>query len=187
MNLVTTTLLFASVLAVTWTDTVDKIQSWLSEKMHDFNVIQDPSQVLGSGEKKLSDINILLPLQTCKDCRQAHKLVTAINGCYEWKVSHPKLIEMHEFASKSHPECTNVVEISSKIEKETSNIIWLTAKDKSSSQVLTAQIKVAKIARLEIHSRMRQVAKNDKVHLEARAIDSEGNSISSLDGLQFDW
>ena len=152
--------------------------------------------MVGGGEKKLSDINILLPLQSCADCRRGHKLVTAINGCYEWKVSDPRQIELKQFPSRTHPECTNVVEVSSKMQRQSSNIVWLTARDKSkfksinqigSSQVLTAQIKVAAIAKLDIDSKMRQVAKNDKIHLLVRAVDGEGNSISSLDGLQFDW
>ena len=29
-------------------------------------------------------MNILLPLQTCEDCRKAYKKVVAYNGCYKW-------------------------------------------------------------------------------------------------------
>ena len=56
----------------------------LSRERHDYSLIQDPSAVLAGGAKQLSDINILLPLQSCPDCRRAHKLVSAINGCYQW-------------------------------------------------------------------------------------------------------
>lgn len=51
---------------------------------YDLELVQDPSIRLGDGGKRLSDINILLPLQNCSDCRRAFKVVTAINGCYSW-------------------------------------------------------------------------------------------------------
>ena len=51
---------------------------------YDLDLVQDPSIRLGDGSKRLSDINILLPLQNCSDCRRAFKVVTAINGCYSW-------------------------------------------------------------------------------------------------------
>lgn len=57
----------------------------------------------------------------------------------------------------------------------------------ASTTVLTAQIKVARIARIEISSRFRQVSRGDTLHLQVRAYDAEGNVFSSLDGLRFDW
>ena len=59
--------------------------------------------------------------------------------------------------------------------------------DSGSRQVLSAQIKVAQIEKLEIFSRFRQMNRGDRQHLEVRAYDDEGNVFSSLDGLHFDW
>ena len=65
--------------------------------------------------------------------------------------------------------------------------MWLTAKDLSSQTVLTAQIKIAKIQKIEIFSRFRLVNTRDRAHLEVRAYDEEGNVFSSLDGFRFKW
>lgn len=143
--------------------------------------------MLGSGEKQLSDMNVLLPLQLCEDCRRAKKLVTATNGCYKWQLSHSHALQMQEIRSKSHPECANVVEISNNQLKPSQNVVWLTARDQSSNQVLTAHIKFGKISRLQIDTHMRQVDNGAKVHLKAVGIDAEGNRLSTLDGLHFDW
>ena len=50
----------------------------------DFELVQNPTVRLGDGSKRLSDINILLPLQNCSDCQRAYKIASAINGCYQW-------------------------------------------------------------------------------------------------------
>jgi hypothetical protein len=52
---------------------------------------------------------------------------------------------------------------------------------------LTAQVKNARIHRLEIFSRFRQINKGDKHYMEVRAFDDEGNVFSSLEGFKFDW
>ena len=70
--------------------------------------------------------------------------------------------------------------------------------DLGSYQVLHAEIKVAKIEKLEIvglgksskekyFSRFRQIKTGYKQHLAVRAYDDEGNIFSSLSGLRFDW
>ena len=54
-------------------------------------------------------------------------------------------------------------------------------------QTLIAEVKVAKIDRLEIFSRFRQINNGDKQHIEVRAYDDEGNQFSSLEGFKFEW
>lgn len=75
-------------------------------------IAQSETDLFGEGSKQLSEINMLLPIHTCKECRRAYQKVVAYHGCFDWWISHPNLIEMQPIASKSHPECTNVVRIS---------------------------------------------------------------------------
>jgi hypothetical protein len=44
----------------------------------------EPSKILGHGNKQISDINVLLPISHCSDCRKAAFNISAINGCYQW-------------------------------------------------------------------------------------------------------
>lgn len=87
----------------------------------------EEQQLYGQGMKKISDINILLPIQNCVDCRKAYKVVTAFNGCYQWKISHPNLVSMRPIPSDTHPDCVNRVEISNVQQRETKSLVWLTA------------------------------------------------------------
>lgn len=52
--------------------------------VYEYDLIQNPTIRLGDGSKQMSDINILLPLKGCSDCHRAYKVVTAVNGCYQW-------------------------------------------------------------------------------------------------------
>ena len=56
--------------------------------------IQNPEIQYGNGEKKLSDINVLLPLHNCVDCRRVYHTIAAFNGCYQWKNSFENLVQM---------------------------------------------------------------------------------------------
>jgi len=49
------------------------------------------------------------------------------------KISHPSLIDLQAFQSRSQPECANVAEVSNLQTKESKAVVWLTAKDSSKS------------------------------------------------------
>jgi len=95
------------------------------------NQIQNPDFLYGDGKRQLSDINILLPVQNCTECRRVYHTVAAFNGCYQWKSSHPALLHVEEQRSKTHAECANIAEVSNVQPREFKNIVWLTAKDLS--------------------------------------------------------
>ena len=48
------------------------------------NNANDPKYIFGEGSKQISDINLLLPISTCADCRKVTYSLSAINGCYSW-------------------------------------------------------------------------------------------------------
>ena len=52
---------------------------------------------------------------------------------------------------------------------------------------MTVEVKVAKIQRIEIFSRFKQINKGDNYHLEVRAFDDEGNAFNTMEGFKFDW
>jgi hypothetical protein len=126
-------------------------------------------------------------VHNCAGCRKAYHTVVAYNGCYQWKISHESLVEMSPIPSLSHPECSNIVEVSSAAPREFSQAIWLSGHDLRTHRSLRAEIRVARIHRLEIFSRSRQFSRGDNQHIEVRAVDAEGNSFSSQEGFKFDW
>lgn len=52
---------------------------------------------------------------------------------------------------------------------------------------MTAHVKFGKISRIQIDTHMRQVDNGAKVHLKAVGICPEGNRMSTMNGLRFDW
>jgi len=40
--------------------------------------------IFGQGNKQISDINMLLPISHCADCRKVVHNISAINGCFQW-------------------------------------------------------------------------------------------------------
>jgi hypothetical protein len=149
--------------------------------------IQDPEVQYGNGERRLSDINVLLPLHNCADCRRVYHEIAAFNGCYQWKNTFEGLIDMIAFPSESHAECSNIVEVLVKHPKPFSQTVWLSARDLRTHSSLKAEVKVAKIHRIEIFSRFGQINKGDSQYLEAKAFDEERRAFTTLEGFNFDW
>lgn len=126
-------------------------------------------------------------MHNCVDCRRAYHLIAAYNGCYQWVNSFENLIEVIPVQSESHPECSNIVEVMVKQSKLFTQSVWLSARDLRTHSSLKAEIKVAKIHRIEIFSRFGQINKGDSQYLEVKAFDDEGRAITTLEGFNFDW
>ena len=103
------------------------------------------------------------------------------------EVSHPNLLHVQQIPSKSHPECSNIALVKAISTKPSNSLIWISAKDKHSGQVLRCEVKLGKIAKLEIQTHLRQFYLNDFEHLSINAFDEQGNTFSGLDGFWFDW
>jgi len=49
-----------------------------------------------SSERKISEINMLLPVSLTSNERIVKHNLTAYNGCYKWESSHPHIVEIEE-------------------------------------------------------------------------------------------
>jgi|LauGreDrversion4_2_1035121.scaffolds.fasta_scaffold14707_9 hypothetical protein len=92
-----------------------------------------------NGLKEISEMNLLLPVSPCQsqnsaECRRAKHELFAYNGCYEWQISHPHMIEMQP--GRTHGDCVDSVVLTPLLSRESKTLIWITARDKSSGQVL---------------------------------------------------
>lgn len=68
-----------------------------------------------------------------------------------------------------------------------SQTVWLSARDLRTHSNLKAEVKVAKIHRIEIFSRFGQINRGDSQSLEVKAFDDEGRAFTTLEGFKFDW
>ena len=135
-------------------------------------------------------MNLLLPVSPCQsqnsaECRRAKHELFAYNGCYEWQISHPHMIEMQP--GRTHGDCVDSVVLTPLLSRESKTLIWITARDKSSGQVLESQAKIGLLDQLAFNIHYRHLYINDKNHLDVVAFDDQGNIFSGLDGFRFDW
>lgn len=159
----------------------------VSAAIEGWKQLLNPDVVHGDGQRSLSEVNILLPVHKCKDCRRAYHMVAAYNGCYQWKLSRDQLIDLKEYRSESHPECANVVELSAASPNVYRQPVWLTARDLRTQQVLRAEVRVAEVASIAVAQRFDHIGVGDPHKLEVKAYDQAGNSFSTVEGFMFDW
>jgi len=92
------------------------------------NPVHETKKV-NDGSKQISEINVLLPLSTCHDCRRVQYELTATNGCYKWEISHPQILSMTP--KSRNGDCVETVILEPATLKDHKNLIWITAKDQS--------------------------------------------------------
>lgn len=66
-------------------------------------------------------------------------------------------------------------------------MIWITAKDANTGRVLSCEVRLATIKKLEILTKQKTVLVGDYETLELLGYDSKGNVFSTLEGLKFNW
>jgi len=137
--------------------------------------------------KEISEMNLHLPVSLCTraECRDSKHELFAINGCYEWEISHPHIISMTH--GKKRGECVDSVILRPQINRESKTLVWIKARDKASGQVLESQAKVSAIDYLAININYRHLYVNDKKTIDVVGYDDEGNIFSGMDGFRFDW
>lgn len=54
----------------------------LSVSSSGFYDANEKDHIFGQGNKQISDINMLLPISNCADCRKVVHNISAINGCF---------------------------------------------------------------------------------------------------------
>jgi len=68
------------------------------------------------------------------------------------------------------------------------NIIWITARDKITGEILKCETKISLVNNLEIDTELPEVVDVGSIRvLRAIGKDFLNNSISSLEGLRFEW
>lgn len=111
--------------------------------------------------------------------------VEATGGCYHWRSDRPDLLSVEEPQSG----CRSTAVLQSRAVDVTGpEKIVVRAQDAAATQVeLRCEVYIARVARLEVETHVRQIVVADVTEVEVRAYDSQGNAFSSLEGLEFQW
>ncbi|XP_053281143.1 nuclear pore membrane glycoprotein 210 isoform X2 [Pleuronectes platessa] len=138
-----------------------------------------------NGSSKLNIPKVLLPLT--RSTRINFTLETT-EGCYRWSSTRPEVASIQAVDEVSGSGCSRravLQALSTQPSKLTSIIL---AEDVVTGQVLRCDAIVDIISDIQIVSTTRELHLEDSpLALKIQALDSEGNTFSTLAGLVFDW
>ncbi|XP_040914179.1 nuclear pore membrane glycoprotein 210 [Toxotes jaculatrix] len=138
-----------------------------------------------NGSSKLNIPKVLLPL--ARSTRINFTLETT-EGCYRWSSTRPEIASIQAVDEVSGKGCSRkavLQALSTQPSRLTSIIL---AEDVVTGQVLRCDAIVDIVSEIQIVSTTRELYLEDSpLALKIRALDSEGNTFSTLAGLVFDW
>ncbi|KAM6977831.1 nuclear pore membrane glycoprotein 210 [Aplochiton taeniatus] len=138
-----------------------------------------------TGASKLNMPKVLLPL--ARSTKINFTLETT-EGCYKWSSTRPEVASIESFNGDSSVDCSQraVLQALSIQPSRLTSIIL--AEDVVTGQVLRCDAIVDVISEIQIVSTTRELHLEDSpLELKINALDSEGNTFSTLAGLVFDW
>ncbi|KAA8590872.1 hypothetical protein FQN60_001815 [Etheostoma spectabile] len=137
------------------------------------------------GSSKLNIPKVLLPL--ARSTRINFTLETT-EGCYRWSSTRPEVASIQAVNEESGGGCSRravLQALSTQPSRLTSIIL---AEDVVTGQVLRCDAIVDIVSEIQIVSTTRELHLEDSpLALKIQALDSEGNTFSTLAGLVFDW
>uniref|UniRef100_A0A8C4EB53 Nucleoporin 210 n=1 Tax=Dicentrarchus labrax TaxID=13489 RepID=A0A8C4EB53_DICLA len=138
-----------------------------------------------NGSSKLNIPKVLLPL--ARSTKINFTLETT-EGCYRWSSTRPEVASIQAVDEESNRGCSRravLQALSTQPSRLTSIIL---AEDVVTGQVLRCDAIVDIISEIQIVSTTRELHLEDSpLGLKIHALDSEGNTFSTLSGLVFDW
>ena len=137
--------------------------------------------------RKISKVNLLLPICPKTNCNGVYAKLIAYNGCYEWKAEDPSLIQIEPIHKpEDNYNCFSEVYIYTK-SKSTKEITYVTAKDKKTNEYFKCKIGFAEVSKISIEKNFDTINVGEIFELHVLAHDDRGNIFSSLEGWKFNW
>lgn len=139
---------------------------------------------LATTERKISDINMLLPVSLSSKERIVRQNLTAYNGCYKWESSHPHIVEIEEVPNSPGSECADSVFVHAvPSEKPSNQTVWVTARDSISHLTVKCDVKVGRIHHLSLYTNFHKISVEEINRIKVIAYDHTGSTFSSVEGL----
>ena len=111
--------------------------------------------------RKISKVNLLLPICPKTNCNGVYAKLIAYNGCYEWKAEDPSLIQIEPIHKpEDNYNCFSEVYIYTK-SKSTKEITYVTAKDKKTNEYFKCKIGFAEVSKISIEIGEHQTTKGN--------------------------
>jgi len=150
-----------------------------------FSLQVDESQ--NNSQRKISKVNLLLPICPKSNCNEIYAKLIAYNGCYEWKAEDPSLIQLKPIRKpEDDKNCYSEVYVYTK-SKSVKEITYVTAKDKKTNEYFKCKVGFAEVSKISIEKNFDTINVGDVFELHVLAHDNRGNIFSSLEGWKFNW
>ncbi|XP_048117315.1 LOW QUALITY PROTEIN: nuclear pore membrane glycoprotein 210-like [Alosa alosa] len=151
------------------------------------------SLIAYSHSSKLNVPKLLLPYSTHASVNFTLKAET---GCYTWESSHPDLVSVLPLSLSAHSSflppssCSQHALVSAlpTLKTPTQMSAIVLAKNTATGQILRCDVYISYIRSIQILTTTHQIFTDDPpLQLSVQALDSKGNTFSSLAGLEFEW
>uniref|UniRef100_A0A3B3TDL5 Nucleoporin 210 n=1 Tax=Paramormyrops kingsleyae TaxID=1676925 RepID=A0A3B3TDL5_9TELE len=143
-----------------------------------------PLPVCTSGASKLNIPKVLLPLARST---RINFTLEATEGCYRWSSTRPEVASV-EAVDVGERLCSQRAVLQARSTHPSRLTSIIIAEDVLTGQVLRCDAIVDLINEIQIVSTTRELHLEDSpLELKIHALDSEGNTFSTLAGLVFDW
>lgn len=137
------------------------------------------------GSSKLNIPKVLLPL--ARSTRINFTLETT-EGCYRWTSTRPEVASIKALEEDTSRDCSRKALLQAMSTQSSRMTSIILAEDVVTGQVLRCDAIVDVINKIQIVSTTRELHLEDSpLALRIHALDSEGNTFSTLAGLVFDW
>uniref|UniRef100_A0A8C6RJI4 Nucleoporin 210 n=1 Tax=Nannospalax galili TaxID=1026970 RepID=A0A8C6RJI4_NANGA len=133
---------------------------------------------------KLNIPKVLLPFTRAT---RVNFTLEASEGCYRWSSTRPEVASIEPLGSDEH-QCSQKAVVQARLTQPARLTSIIFAEDITTGQVLRCDAIVDLIHGIQIVSTTRELYLEDSpLELKIQALDSEGNTFSTLAGLVFDW
>ncbi|XP_053455532.1 nuclear pore membrane glycoprotein 210 isoform X1 [Nycticebus coucang] len=133
---------------------------------------------------KLNIPKVLLPFTRAT---RVNFTLEASEGCYRWSSTRPEVASIEPLGLDEH-QCSQKAVVQARLTQPARLTSIILAEDITTGQVLRCDAIVDLIHGIQIVSTTRELYLEDSpLELKIQALDSEGNTFSTLAGLVFDW
>ena len=138
-------------------------------------------------QKKISLMNVLLPVCTKSKCKPVYQKVSGDGGCFEWRIERPDLVDIKLSPKKSDKNnCCSKVLISP-LTTDVNAKTNLIARDKNTGEEFKCIVEFGEVHRIAIEKTFTQLMVGELYELSVQAYDERDNLFSSLMGWSFNW
>nr|XP_006822312.1 PREDICTED: nuclear pore membrane glycoprotein 210-like [Saccoglossus kowalevskii] len=144
------------------------------------------SLISSSFSSTLNVPKVLLPYYHGE--RPINFTLEATDGCYSWRSARPEIASVQAVPTESGKYCSNIATVTALSSHPTRLNTIVFAEEQGTGHILRCDVIVDVINSIDIVTTTRVLyLDNSPEQFEVRALDDEGNTFSSLEGLQFEW